>query len=278
MPATIEQLCITAPYEDYDRITGLLTLEVNFGWQEQSLANGDCVWQVHCENRDFLESLAKKIGEISRESECELREVENRDWTSAWREFFTPVKAGNFVVLPPWLEDGGKNEIVIEPKSAFGTGHHETTVLCLKALSNLLDEGTIKEGQTFLDLGCGTGVLGIACDKSGLVGLGLDIDPLAVENAEENILLNKIHNFKISQGSICDVAGQKFDLILANILAGPLGEMAPEIAAALKPAGVLVLSGILDIQADKVEEAYLRAGLPKAARLASGEWRALIFM
>lgn len=277
MAETITQLSISAPYEDYDKITGLLTLEVNFGWEEQSLPNGDCVWQVHCENGDFLQSLAHKIRALAPEAECAAREIEKQDWTSAWREFFTPVKAGPFVVLPPWLGNSEKETIIIEPKSAFGTGHHETTVLCLEALGDLLASDRARPGQSFLDLGCGTGVLGMACAKSGLEGIGLDIDPLAVENAEENILLNNVSGFRVEAGSMEKVAGKKFDLVLANILAAPLREMAPLVVASLKDKGALVLSGILDIQADGVEEAYRQNGLPKAARLASGEWRALIF-
>lgn len=277
MAETISQLRITAPYEDYDKITGLLTLEVNFGWEEQSLPNGDCVWQIHCENGDFLQSLANRVNAISPQADCASKEIKKQDWTSAWREFFTPVQAGPFVVLPPWLANNEKGTIIIEPKSAFGTGHHDTTVLCLEALGDLLAKGRTKAGQSFLDLGCGTGVLGMACAKSGLEGLGLDIDPLAVENAEENILLNKVSGFGVEAGSMDKVAGQKFDLILANILAAPLREMAPLVAASLKDGGNLVLSGILDIQADGVEDAYMQNGLPKARRLASGEWRALVF-
>ena len=260
MAETITQLSISAPYEDYDKITGLLTLEVNFGWEEQSLPNGDCVWQVHCENGDFLQSLAHKIRALAPEAECAAREIEKQDWTSAWREFFTPVKAGPFVVLPPWLGNSEKETIIIEPKSAFGTGHHETTVLCLEALGDLLVSGRARPGQSFLDLGCGTGVLGMACAKSGLEGIGLDIDPLAVENAEENILLNNVSGFRVEAGSMERVAGKKFDLVLANILAAPLREMAPLVAASLKDKGALVLSGILDIQADGVEEAYRQNG------------------
>ncbi len=90
-------------------------------------------------------------------------------------------------------------------------------------------------------------------------------------------MLNNVSGFRVEAGSMERVAGKKFDLVLANILAAPLREMAPLVAASLKDKGALVLSGILDIQADGVEEAYRQNGLPKAARLASGEWRALIF-
>lgn len=158
----------------------------------------------------------------------------------------------------------GRTPVLIEPKSAFGTGHHATTALCLGVVSDLLDQGRIASGQTFLDLGTGSGVLGIACCKSGLSGLGLDIDPLAVDNALENRELNQVRGFDAALGGIEAAVGHSFDLVLANILARPLMELAPAVAAARKPHGCLVLSGLLEIQADGVEAAYKAQGLPTA--------------
>ena len=141
----------------------------------------------------------------------------------------------------------------------------------------LLDQGRIASGQTFLDLGTGSGVLGIACCKSGLSGLGLDIDPLAVDNALENRELNQVSGFDAALGGIEAAVGHSFDLVLANILARPLMELAPAVAAARKPHGCLVLSGLLEIQADGVEAAYKAQGLPTARRVIEGEWCALVW-
>ena len=188
-----------------------------------------------------------------------------------------------FVVLPPWLADTpdfpGRTPILIEPKSAFGTGHHATTALCLRVVSDLLEAGRLQAGQHFLDLGTGSGVLGIGCCKSGLTGEGLDIDPLAVDNALENRVLNAVapENFTVAEGSIGAVAGKRFDLVLANILARPLIEMAADIVRACRLGGCLVLSGLLEIQADGVAAAYRAQGLPEPRRIIDGEWAALVW-
>lgn len=281
---TIHRLEIVVAESDYDCTTGLLALEVPFGWEEQSLPTGETRFRVHCEQKDFLERLQQLLKQTVPAAESTLSELEETDWLAAWRQFFTPVCCGNhFVVLPPWLADTqdfpGRTPILIEPKSAFGTGHHATTALCLRVVSDLLEAGRLQEGQHFLDLGTGSGVLGIGCCKFGLTGEGLDIDPLAVDNAVENRALNTIaaESFTVAEGSIGAVAGKQFDLVLANILARPLTEMAADIVRACRPGGCLVLSGLLEIQADGVTAAYKAQGLPEPRRIIDGEWAALVW-
>ena len=260
---TIHRLEIVVAESDYDCATGLLALEVPFGWEEQSLPTGETRFRIHCEQKDFLERLQRLLKQTVPAAESALSELEETDWLAAWRQFFTPVCCGkHFVVLPPWLADTPdfprRTPILIEPKSAFGTGHHATTALCLRVVSDLLEAGRLQEGQQFLDLGTGSGVLGIGCCKFGLTGEGLDIDPLAVDNALENRALNAIapESFTVAEGSIGAVAGKQFDLVLANILARPLTEMAADIVRACRSGGCLVLSGLLEIQADGVTAAY----------------------
>lgn len=281
---TIHRLEIVVAESDYDCATGLLALEVPFGWEEQSLPTGETRFRVHCEQKDFLERLQQLLKQTVPAAESALSELEETDWLAAWRQFFTPVCCGNhFVVLPPWLADTqdfpGRTPILIEPKSAFGTGHHATTALCLRVVSDLLEAGRLQQGQHFLDLGTGSGVLGIGCCKFGLTGEGLDIDPLAVDNAVENRALNAIapENFTVAEGSIGAVTGKQFDLVLANILARPLTEMAADIVRACRPGGCLVLSGLLEIQADGVTAAYKAQGLPEPRRIIDGEWAALVW-
>lgn len=278
------RLDIVAEDEDFDRVSGLLALDAAFGWEEESLAGGETRFTIHCESEGHLRRLREQLLHTAPQAEATLARVERQDWLAAWRQFFTPVMCGSrFVVLPPWLaataDFPGRIPILIEPKSAFGTGHHATTALCLSVLSDVLDAGRVLPGQTFLDLGTGSGILGTGCAKSGLSGLGLDIDPLAVDNARENRALNGIAPgiFNIESGSVEAAAGRKFDLVLANILARPLMEMAPALAAARAPGGCLVLSGILESQADSVEAAYRAQGLPPARRSIDGEWCALLW-
>ena len=268
--------------EDADRATGLLTLGVPFGWEEETLPTGETRFRVHCENPEFINNLQSDMQARIPAAECTLTTLEDQDWLAAWRQFFTPVPCGNrFVVLPPWLADSpdfpGREKIVIEPKSAFGTGHHATTALCLTVLSDLLDKGRVKAGQHFLDLGTGSGVLAIGCCKSGLTGEGYDIDMLAVENAIENRGINGIEGFEVGLGSIDALEGRTYDLVLANILARPLIDLAQRIVWACKPGACMVLSGLLEIQADSVEEAYMAQCLPKPRRVIDGEWCALVW-
>ena len=278
----IFQLEVVVGENAYDQALGLLTLEVPFGWAEESLPTGDSRFRVHCENADFIQNLCNAFAVRLPGAKCVVQSLEEQDWVAAWKQFFTPVPCGRrFVVLPPWLADSeefsDRVKVVIEPKSAFGTGHHATTALCLMVLSDLLDAGRVSPGETFLDLGTGSGVLGIACCKSGLRGEGLDIDSLAVENALENRVLNGVEEFAVGLGSIDAVPGKTYDLVLANILARPLMELAPLIVQACKPGACLVLSGLLEIQADSVEAAYTAQCLPKPRRVLDGEWCALVW-
>lgn len=290
------RLEIVADEADYDRLCGLLALHAPFGWEEESLPTGETRFRIHCEAREHLERLRLLAGgtapqfgnahnvESAGDVRCELTQVEEKDWQAAWRQFFTPVECGpRFTVLPPWLADAynapSRMPIIIEPKSAFGTGHHATTALCLAILGELLETGRIVPNQTFLDLGTGSGVLGLACARAGLTGEGLDTDPLAVANAVENRGLNRVRDeaFIVASGDVTAVAGRSFDLVLANILARPLMDMAPALRTAVKPGGCLILSGILARQADAVERAYREQGLGAARRVHDGEWCALVW-
>lgn len=278
------RLDIEAPYEAYDEITGLLTLMVSTGWEEQSLASGDILFRVHCDNAGLIQDVEQAVLARVAESKCTRDSIIEQDWLNSWKEYFTPVPCGKrFVVLPPWLKEqaardyDGRTPIVIEPRSAFGTGHHTTTALCLGVLSDLLDAGIIKPGQHFLDLGTGSGVLGLGLALSGLTGEGYDIDPLSMDNATENRAGNGIAKeaFALGLGSIEKAQGRKFSVVVANILAGPLIEMAHDVAACVQEGGVLVLSGILAIQADKVAKAYMEQGLASPGRIIEGEWACL---
>lgn len=270
---------IAAPESVADLMDALLAQDAPFGWQE----TGDVskVYLVHCEEKEVLEDIRKKALKLDPAVSAEIREVGNKDWQSAWRQFFTPVEAGDrFVILPPWLahlEHTRRQEIIIDPKNAFGTGHHASTVLCLEALNEILDKKRLGKRDWFLDLGCGTGILGIAACKAGLSGTGLDIDPVAIANSRENRELNEAESLELLKGGIEKVKGEKFALIMANILAQPLIDMAPEITACLKKDGCLVLGGILDTQVEAVTRAYMQQGLPEPRVLAKDEWRALVW-
>jgi ribosomal protein L11 methyltransferase len=196
------------------------------------------------------------------------------DWEREWRRFFQPIRATpRLVVHPSWIpvETGaGQVAVAIDPKMAFGTGGHESTQLCLELL-----DGLLVPGDRCLDLGTGSGLLGIA---AGLLGAGslrlVDTDPLALENAAENLARNGVEAW-LGLGSIEAVAGVEFDLVLANIQSSVLGPMLGQVRQALRPGGRAVFSGLLV----REEETFCRqveaAGLRVDQARRRHEWLAV---
>lgn len=280
----LERLEILVEEEDFPLAEALVGQALSYGWEEESLATGQIRLTLHCEDGEILNALADQIYNFLPEAKCTRSKIVQADWTNAWKEYFTPIEVGDFVILPPWLAETYENTqklhpIIIEPKSAFGTGHHASTVLCLKAITTLYHEGKIRAGQRFLDLGTGTGILGIACTKYGLTGNGLDIESLAVDNAKENCTLNKVQDFSIELGSIEKTKNQQYDVVIANILAQPLREMAEDIMAVTNENKVLILSGFLGTQVESLEKAYAKMGTARQFRqetdMKDGEWISL---
>ena len=211
-----------------------------------------------------------------------VSEVPDQDWVAKVRRELPPVEAGRFFVYGSHdaaLLPKGRIGLLIEAAMAFGTGHHGTTLGCLRAYDRLLDDG-----QTFnnvLDLGCGTAVLAMSAARMGATNvLASDIDPVAVEVAVANVnangLVGRVDCVE-SIGFDAPVvrAGAPFDLIFANFLKGPLIELAPDMAAHLTAGGMAILSGLLVEQADDILEVYRAQGLALEAREDLGEWSAL---
>ena len=282
MPNKIARLVLSFAPENEDLVTGLLFLHTPWGWEDDGLKDGLRRLTVHFDRPEQSAETEAALQAACPEMILESASVDNADWTSAWKKYFTPIPIGSrFVVLPAWLKDEpcAAQSILIEPQMAFGTGHHQTTALCLEALDRLAADGVLRPGQTFLDLGTGSGILGVAAAKLGVGGPGVDSDPGGVDDAHENAALNSVEScFDPSTGSIADIpADRRFDCVLANILANPLVDMAEDICARLARPGVLILSGILREQAQRVVDAYLAQGLPAPQISHSGEWALLVF-
>lgn len=281
--STLLKIEFTIPEDVADAAGVFIAAKVPHGWEETTAGDGR-KFTLYLEDHPLGMEMVREFEVRFPEGGVTWSEQESEDWAVAWKDFFNPVNCGEtFRIYPPWLEDGEENgptHIVIEPKMAFGTGHHPTTSLCLATVGRLAGSGAIKQGQDFLDLGTGSGILGIGLSKLGLTGLGLDIDPQAVVCAVENLEANGVSDsMTLAVGSIdCVEPGRTFDLVVANILSGPLIEMAGEIVARVKPGGCLVLSGILaDKQSDAVAEAYGRRGLDEPQRFIEGEWICLVW-
>jgi len=211
-----------------------------------------------------------------REHGGELGEVADADWGEEWKKGLDAFSVGRVWVRPTWIQraaPAGSVEVVLDPGMAFGTGTHPTTSLCLAALSDLLEA---RPGASVVDVGTGSGLLAIAAKKLGAGRVaGNDNDPIAVRVARENAAANGVA-LELSEAPVESIAG-RFDLVVANILANTLVELAPALAAKLTAGGVVLLSGILGHQEEEVRAAYVAQGLtpfPGGDRRV-GEWSLL---
>ena len=283
MTVSLLKIEFSLPPADYDDGVVFLSGAIQHGWEETQAQDGATHFSTYLEDHEAGLDVARQIKELWPDSGIRTEESMSQDWGESWREFFTPIECGGrFEILPPWLSDKGHKNltpIIIEPKMAFGTGHHPTTALCLACLADLFRAGHIEAGMEFLDLGTGSGILGIGLAKLGLTGLGLDIDPQATTCAVENAQINNVADkLRIATGGINTVPeGTSFRVVVANILSKPLIFMAPDIVRRIAPGGCLALSGILVEQAPDVVRAYVRLGLPEPELRVDGEWCALLW-
>jgi ribosomal protein L11 methyltransferase len=205
--------------------------------------------------------------------------VPDQDWVTLSQAGLEPIREGRFTVYTAAHADAvppGTTAFRIEAGQAFGTGHHETTAGCL-AMLEALSETTF---GNIADLGTGSGLLAFAARALWPEArvLATDIDPVAVAVAQENAALNGVERVAllVADGAGGQVTeGAPYDLVIANILAGPLVAMAPEIAAVAAEGATVVLAGLLSTQADRVVEAYVAQGCAEAARLERGDWTIL---
>ncbi len=272
---------ITLPKVFEEQVALLLAQHAPAGWEEETRETAT-LFRIYFKDHYAGHDLACLVAARWPKANVNTHEQEPEDWVMAWKDFFVPVSCGDrFEILPPWLSGSASPQltpIIIEPKMAFGTGHHPSTALCLECIANLHGNAELAQ-MTFLDLGTGSGILAIGLAMLGLTGIGLDNDPKAIPCATENAQINKVDNhISFAVGSMdCLAPGLLFDVIVANILSGPLIELAPEIIPHLKRKGCLILSGILTEQAKAVSNAYVALGLDKPETLTENNWATLHF-
>lgn len=215
--------------------------------------------------------------------ECTITEseTEDKDWINNWKQYFKQFYVDDILIIPSWEEvkpeDRDKMIIHIDPGTAFGTGMHETTQLCIRQLKKYVTKDT-----ELLDVGTGSGILSIIALKLGARhAVGTDLDPCAVPAVEENKEVNGIpvEAFDMMIGNIINdkevqdrVGYEKYDIVTANILADVLVPLTPVIVHQMKPGAVYITSGILDVKEDVVKEAVVAAGLEVVEVTHQGEW------
>lgn len=203
-------------------------------------------------------------------SSIHLETVEDQPWERAWMDSFQPMCFGKRLwIYPSWTEtpDDDTVKLLLDPGLAFGTGTHPTTALCLEWL-----DAQDMNGKTVLDYGCGSGVLAIAALKLGAKqAVGTDIDPQALQATQDNAERNGIAAETLTTCFPENLPIETYDVVLANILAGPLAELAPTLLAALRPGGQLILSGILTEQADSIINSY-QASLSNLNIVQKDDW------
>lgn len=184
-----------------------------------------------------------------------LEILEDKDWLNEWKSQYQPIQmAKNLWICPSWQDtpDPNATNILLDPGLAFGTGTHPTTAMCLKALA-----GLELQGKTVVDYGCGSGILAIATLLLGAKSaVGVDIDPQALNATKDNTINNGLEPARLPCFLPGDEPKEKADIVVANILAGPLASLEPTLMGLLKPGGLLILSGLLQEQKPSILKAY----------------------
>ncbi len=244
-------------------------------YMEEGVQTEEILTNIRAELKEM--SAYMELGECS----IEESETEDLDWVNNWKQYFHQFCVDDILIIPSWEdvkpEDEDKMIIHIDPGTAFGTGMHETTQLCIRQLKK-----HVKKGDRILDVGCGSGILGMLALKFGAgYCVGTDLDPCAIEATHENMEVNGIRpdQYEVMIGNIIDdtsvqdtVGYETYDIVAANILAEVLTGLTPVIVNQLKKGGIYITSGIIDDKEQTVVEAVKKAGLEVLEVTYQGEW------
>ena len=230
-------------------------------------------------HRQHLEqSVAGLAARFGFKYDVQYQTIDEQDWSESWKAFFWPQKISpRIVVKPSWRDyqaEPGQVIIELDPGMAFGTGTHSSTALCIRLM-----EKHLRTGWTVLDVGTGSGILMAAAAKLGAPSLtGIDLDPMAVGVARENLIRNGIdpHRFELICGHLVDKIVGVFDLVVANILADVIIDLLGDIPRVLKSGGIFICSGIIEAFGSDVTQKMTACGLELIDMQKDGEWAAFV--
>ncbi|MBQ9941905.1 MAG: 50S ribosomal protein L11 methyltransferase [Christensenellaceae bacterium] len=280
-PYELEEFLETSVYYDY--------VEDQVLEQKEQPATVTIYLPTNSQGADQLGQAKAVIAALAQEdifAEYTLENVNEEDWVNNWKQYFKPLPIGSSILIKPsWEEipkgmDAGRKVLEIDPSSSFGTGTHETTQLCIEQL-----EKAVFPGAKVLDMGCGSGILGVAAMLLGAGSVrGVDIEEDSIRVARENAVRNGIadEDFILHQGNILMdealrevVGGEKYDIIVANIVADVIIAMSPLFKEFLKEDGVLITSGIITERIGDVQQAIEVAGFTVSRTAEKKEWAAI---
>ncbi|MDO4793216.1 MAG: 50S ribosomal protein L11 methyltransferase [Filifactor alocis] len=220
-----------------------------------------------------LKNFGLEIGEL----DISKSEMEQEDWEDGWKQYFKTFHATDRIVIQPIWEEyrPREDEIIVkmDPGMAFGTGEHETTAMCLSLIEKYL-----KGGDDVLDVGCGSAILSIAAKKLGANKVdAIDLDPVAVRVAKENISYNELKGqIRVMEGNLVDKVDGRYDIVVANIMADVIILLTSSVKDFLKEGGSFIASGIINEKREEVIRALEENGFVLSDSLQRGEWNALV--
>lgn len=273
--------------EDPRDILELVQSEIDWDFIDPDLikveSNQIIIKAYFAENKE-LEYIIQKIKErikhhpmLKEKNHITISSVDEKDWAESWKKYYKPTKIGkNILIKPSWEEtEVGKDTILVEldPGMAFGTGTHETTMMCSEALEN-----HVRPGDLVYDIGCGSGILSIVAAKLGAKKvIGVDLDPVCVRVSSENIKINNVEDIvDIKRGDLLEVIEGNANVIVSNIIAEIIAKMVPSIKDYLKDKGVFIASGIIIEKIPLVKNALLENNFIILDIVKKNEWACII--
>ena len=263
--------------DDKQDVIDVLSSSKNWDYVDDDVMNvGDEVFVktvLEGDETSFLDSLKSVLKTLNISVSIDVNKIDNVDWTKEWKKYFKPVHTSSVTVVPSWIEYDkaeGEKILLIEPGHAFGTGEHETTKMCLDMMGDV-------KGKDIVDVGCGSGILGIAAKICGAKSAYLcDIDSMCVESSVRHAILNKV-DVTVEERDLLSDKDVYGDLVFANLTADILLKLSDGICDHISDGGYLIISGIIDSREEEVLTRYLDLGLKLVDKMSMKDWRAFKF-